>query len=123
FESFAPDFVVVPLRAPSDAARKPLLECRRARGIVYPKTKRHDPDALCIDLITPREVFVGRGGIALRFGDQRQGAKPYTFPVTRPIHEQTRDTPRSKVRNAVKILDLLRHIEAVEEDHCRSRPL
>src|SRR6185503_11359685 len=45
-EAVAPDLLVVPLRAPSEATGVTLLERRRARCIVAAEADRHHADAL-----------------------------------------------------------------------------
>src|SRR6476659_10200720 len=120
-EALLPGFPVVPLRAPRYAAGEALLECGRARGVIAAETDGHHADALRVDLGPTREIVVSRGGIALRFVMQVEPAKARTFAVAGSIDDEARDAAPGKIRNTLEILDLLRHVETVEEHHRRRR--
>src|SRR5215813_10664812 len=121
FELLRPDGVIVPLRPPGDAAGKARLERGRSRRVIATETERHHTDTAGVELAATAEIFVSRGGVALGLRDQWQIAKAHALTVSRAIHDETAYAARSKIGNAVAVLELLGDVEAVEEHHARRR--
>ena len=82
-EAPPPGLVIVPLRAPGDAAGKAWLERGGARRVIAAEADRHHADALWIDLLAAGEILVGGGGVFFGLGDQRQAAEAHALAVAR----------------------------------------
>src|SRR3954466_13944652 len=82
-ETLAPDFLVVPLRAPGDAAGVARLEGGGARRIVAAEADCHDADALGVDLWACSEIFPCRGGVAFGLVVQVEIAKADALAIAR----------------------------------------
>src|SRR5512142_250783 len=82
-ETVLPDFLIVPLRAPGDAAGKALLERRRARRVVAAQADRHDADPPGIDLGPRCQIVEYRCRIMLGIVPQIEIAEADAFAVAR----------------------------------------
>ena len=118
-ETVAPDLLVVPLRAPGEAAREALLVRRRARRVVAAEADRHHADAPGIDLRPRRQVVKNRRRIVLGVGSQVEIAETDAFAIPGPVHYEAGDSARHQVGDALEILNLLGDIEPIEEDNRR----
>ena len=69
---------------------------------------------------------VRRCRVALGFVVQEKPAKARTLTVAGPVDDQAGDAAPREIGHALEVLNLLRHIEAVEENHrglpCADRP-
>ena len=123
FKAGAPDFPVVPLRAPGDAGGEALLKGRRARRVVAAEADRHNANALGVDLLARGEKFVGRCAVAFGFVMQPLIAKAHGLAVAGAIDDEAGDAARGEVGHAFEILNLFGDIKAVEEHHRGCWPL
>src|SRR5262249_28885638 len=114
-EPARPDLVIVPLRAPGDAAGIARLERSGARRVIAAEAQRHHADALGIELAPASEILVDRRSVMLGLGDQRQIAEAHALAVARPVNDQAADATRREIGHRVAVLQLLGHVEAVEE--------
>ena len=118
-ETVGPDFPVVPLRAPGDAAGKALLEGRRTRRVIAAQANGHNTDALGIDLGPRCQIVEHRRRVVFGIVPQVEIAEADAFTVARAIDDQAGDAARGEIGDAFEILNLLGDIEAVEEHHRR----
>src|SRR5215472_5137457 len=116
-----PNLVIIPLRAPGDAAGKTRLQRGGARRIIAAERERHDANTFWIESIAGGQIFVTWCCIILGLGDQRQIAKTDALAVTRPVDDEAADPARSKIGDAIAILQLLSDVEAVKKYHCWRR--
>src|SRR5262249_58696290 len=79
-EPLCPDGVIVPLRAPGDAAGKSRLERSGPRRVVTAQAEPHHADAVRIELVAGAEIFVGGGAVALGLRDWRPVARAAASP-------------------------------------------
>src|SRR5947199_10432173 len=98
--------MIVPLRAPGDAAGKARLERGRARRIVAAETERHHADTARVELAATAEIFVSGGGIALGLRDERQIGEADALAVSRPIHDERADAAHGKIGKCVGVWQL-----------------
>src|ERR1700730_1076754 len=80
-----PDLVIIPLRAPGDAAGEALLQRRRARRVIAAEAERHHADALWIEFLAAGKILIDRRGVALGLGDQWQIAETHALAIARPV--------------------------------------
>src|SRR5215471_3879064 len=115
-QTLLPDGVVVPLGTPRDAGGQPWLERRGPRRVVATEADGHHADAGGIDLRPRGEVVVGGCGVALGLVMQGQVAEADRLAVPGPVHDEAADAAGDEIGHALEVLDLLGHVEAVEED-------
>src|SRR5262249_58334479 len=116
-EPLLPDRVVVPLRPPGDAAGVARFERGGARRVVAAEAQRHHADAALVELGAGRKIFVGRRGVALGLGNQREVAKADALAVAGAVDDQAADAARGEIGHRIAVLNLLGDVEAVEIDH------
>src|SRR5207247_10532946 len=107
--------MVVPVRAPGEAASRARLARGRGRRGIAAEAERHHADRARVELAATPEIFVSGGGIALGLRDERQIAEAHALAVSRAIHDETADAARGKIGNAVAVLQLFGDCETVEE--------
>src|SRR6476660_685256 len=118
-ETVAPYFLVVPLRAPGEAAGVTLLERRGARRVVAAEADRHHADAPGVDLRPRRKIIEDRCRVVLGVITQIEIAEADAFAVAGPINNEAGNAARDQVRHAFEILGLLGDIEPIEKHHGR----
>src|SRR5215475_7789900 len=87
-EPLCPDGVIIPLRAPGDAAGETRLERGGPRRIVTAQAERHHANTARIELAAGAEIFVRGGAVALGLGDERQVAETHALAVAGAIDDE-----------------------------------
>ena len=90
-----------------------------SRCVITAERECHDTDTLWIEFGARGQIVVGGTGVALGFVMQHKVTKAPRLAVARAVKNQTGNTARGEIRNALEVLDLLGHIEAIEKHHHR----
>src|SRR5262249_22878718 len=97
-EAIAPDFLIVPLRAPGETTRIPLVKCSRSRRVIAAKADCHNADALWIDFGPGGQIVKDRARVVFGIVAQVEATKTDTLAVPRTIHDKTCNAAGDEVR-------------------------